>query len=325
MKTIHTEATTGAARPGFNPNIQDRPAVVITGVSSGIGLAIAEDLLKRGYRVFGSVRRLADAQALITEWPLAFTPLVFDVTDLTKLADIVQQVRLSLAGHGLTALVNNAGISHSGPLMHQPLEEIRQTFEVNVFGLIAITQAFLPLLGANHDLGHPPGRVVNIGSVSGGITVPFMGAYSASKHAVEAFSQGLRRELRPFGIEVSTIEPGFIRSRMFEKAAPSKAIGSYADTAYAQPWMQFNRSLLNQERNAKSPEVVSRAVLHAIEAPTPRTRYPLDPLWHLGWLLPDRSFDRLIFKALGIAGHMRPSNRRKQTQSGFDNQKETQT
>jgi NAD(P)-dependent dehydrogenase (short-subunit alcohol dehydrogenase family) len=294
------------ALPGFDPSLQDRPAVVVTGVSSGIGLTIAEDLLSRGYRVFGSVRHLKDAEGLIAQWPAAFIPLVFDLTDTGQLKNVVQQVRVALAGQGLTALVNNAGISHSGPLMHQTLEEIRKIFEVNVFGLIAITQAFLPLLGARRDSGHPPGRVVNIGSVSGGVTVPFMGAYSASKHAVDALSQGLRRELRPFGIEVSTIEPGFIRSKMFDKAAPAKAIDSYADTTYAEPWQQFNRSLLEQERNAKSPEIVARAVLHAIEAPTPRTRYPLDPLWRLGWLLPDRAFDRLIFKALGIAGHMTP-------------------
>ena len=323
MKTRNPAEIPEPALPGFDPSLQDRPAVVVTGVSSGIGLAIAEDLLSRGYRVFGSVRRLADAEGLIAQWPAAFIPLVFDLTDIDQLKDVVKQVRVSLAGQGLAALVNNAGISHSGPLMHQPLEEIRKIFEVNVFGLIAITQAFLPLLGARSDPVHPPGRVVNIGSVSGGITVPFMGAYSASKHAVEAFSQGLRRELRPFGIEVSSVEPGFIRSKMFDKAAPAKAIDSYADTTYVEPWQQFNRSLLEQERNAKSPGIVARAVLHAIESPIPRTRYPLDPLWRVGWLLPDRVFDRLIFKALGIAGLMQPRKRRAPTQPRFDIHKET--
>ncbi|MGB4059511.1 MAG: SDR family oxidoreductase [Burkholderiaceae bacterium] len=265
------------APPGFDPCLKSRPAVVITGVSSGIGLAIAEALLKRGYRVYGSVRNKIDAQPLINDWPSSFIPLVFDLTDVDHLHIIVEQVRKSLSGKVLVALINNAGVSHSGPLIHQSLTEIKNIFAVNVFGLIAVTQAFLPLLRTSQNSDYSPGRVVNIGSVSGGITVPFMSAYSASKHAVEAISQGLRRELQLFGIQVSTIEPGFIRSRMFEKAAPSKAADSYANTAYAEPWAQFNRSLLDQERSAKSPEVVTRAVLHAIEAPTPRTRYPAGP------------------------------------------------
>ena len=282
-----------------------RPAAVVTGVSSGIGLAIAEDLLRRGYRVFGSVRRAVDADALSARWPGDFVPLVFDVTDTSALPHVVQQVRAALGGQSLKALVNNAGISHSGPLIHQPLEEIRQTFEVNVFGLLAVTRAFMPLLAGSRTSGIAPGRIVNIGSLSGAITVPFMASYSGSKHAVEALSQGLRRELLPLGIEVSTVEPGFIRSRMFEKAAPLKASERYADTEYSEAWRQFNRSLLEQERTAKPPEVVTRAVAHAIESSRPRTRYRLDPLWFIGRLLPDRGFDRLILKALGLTTLMR--------------------
>lgn len=303
----------------------DRPAAVVTGVSSGIGLSIAEELLKRGYRVFGSVRREMDAELLVTRWPGAFVPLVFDVTDDSALSGVVQQVRAALGGKSLKALVNNAGISHSGPLMLQPLEEIRQTFEVNVFGLLAVTRAFLPLLGGNRGAGHPPGRIVNIGSLSGAITVPFMASYSGSKHAVEAFSQGLRRELLPFGIEVATIEPGFIRSRMFEKAAPTEASDRYANTAYSEAWRQFNRSLLKQERTAKPPEVVTRAVVHAIEASRPRTRYRLDPLWYIGRLLPDRGFDRLIFKALGLTTLMRSARPLSPNDPTMEMKQETRT
>ncbi|MEY2872708.1 MAG: hypothetical protein RLZZ373_79 [Pseudomonadota bacterium] len=285
------------------------PAVVVTGVSSGIGLAIAEDLLRRGYRVFGSVRRVADADALVASWRDAFVPLVFDVTDTQALPQVVAQVQSLLGQRGLKALVNNAGISFSGPLLHQPLDEIRQTFEVNVFGLLAVTRAFLPLLGAGPDSGLPPGRIVNIGSVSGAITVPFMGSYSASKHAVEALTQGLRRELKPYGIEVAAIEPGFIRSRMFDKAVASNSNDRYGQTDYGAAWQQFNRSLVEQERLAQTPEVVTRAVIHAIESAKPRTRYPLDKLWRIGRLLPDRGFDKLIFKALGIDRLMLPKPR----------------
>lgn len=282
------------------------PAVLVTGVSSGIGEAIAQALLDRGYRVLGSVRQPHEAQALAVRWGARFTPLVFDVTDAAALEAARAQAEEALQGQGLRALVNNAGVSHAGPLLHQPLPEIRAVFEVNVFGLLATTRAFAPLLGARRDAGHPPGRVVNIGSVSGAITVPFMGAYSASKHAVEALAQALRRELMPYGVQVSTIEPGFVRTRMFEKSAPAAAAQRYADTDIAPAWRQFNTTLLAREQAARPPAQVVRAVIAAIESPRPRTRHPLDPLWRIGRLLPDRAFDRLIFRALGIHALMQP-------------------
>lgn len=271
------------------------PAAVVTGVSSGIGLAIAETLLARGWRVFGSVRREADAEPLVVRHGAAFVPLVFDVTDAQALPGAVEQVRQALGPAGrLKALVNNAGISMMGPVMHQPLEDIRQVFEVNVFAVLTVTRAFVPLLGEG-------GRVVNMGSVSGAMTPPFMAAYSASKHALEAMGQAMRRELLlQGGIHVATIEPSFIRTRISEKAQAQAAATPYAGTGYAEAWRVFNESLRKDEARGKPPEVVTRAVLHAIESPKPRTRYPLTPEWHVGRLLPDRMFDRLIFKATGL-------------------------
>lgn len=288
-------------------SLAQAPAVLVTGVSSGIGEAIAQGLLAQGWRVFGSVRRAEDAQALAGRHGDAFVPLVFDVTDSEGLARAAAQVQAAVGARGLQGLVNNAGISHAGPLVLQPLAEIRHTFEVNVFALLAVTRAFLPLLGMRADASAPAGRVVNIGSVSGAITVPFMASYSAAKHAVEALSQGLRRELTPYGIEVSTIEPSFIRSRLFEKSARERHQDShgYARSSYSAAWQAFSAALVTQEDRAKPPDIVVRAVLHALQAPRPRTRYPLDPVWHLGRVLPDRLFDRLIFKALGLSAHLR--------------------
>jgi NAD(P)-dependent dehydrogenase (short-subunit alcohol dehydrogenase family) len=282
------------------PTLIDKPAVLITGVSSGIGQAIAEYLLGRGYLVLGSVRRSDDAATLQRNWPDHFVPLLFDVTDAAALPAVVAQVRAILGGRDLKALVNNAGMNHGGPLMHQPLAEVRRVFEVNVFGLLAVTQAFLPLLGARRGRSGPAGRVVNIGSVSGAITVPFLGTYSASKHAVEAISQALRRELSLYGIQVSTIEPSFVRSRLIEKGLAEKVEQRYAHTDFAAWLTQFNRSVQAQEQTAPPANKVIAAVRHAIEAPKPRTRYPLDRIWLIGRLLPDRAFDRLIFKALGL-------------------------
>jgi len=276
------------------------PSVVITGVSSGIGFALAEDFLKRGYRVFGSVRREVDASVLVAGWPSSFVPLVFDVTDEAALPRVVAQVEAVVGSQGLRALINNAGIAHNGPLWLQPMAEIRQQFEVNVFGMIMVTRAFLPLLGMRPGHQQPAGRVVNIGSLSGGITVPFITAYSCTKHAVEAFSKGLRRELLGYGIEVVTVEPGIIKTSMLDKSAQAQPLDRYADTDIAPAWKLFNDRLRADESRAQSPAVVCKAVTHAVEAKRPRTQYPLDPLWRVGRILPDRWFDKLMYKVFGF-------------------------
>ena len=129
-------------------------AVVITGVSTGIGFATAQMLIARGYRVFGSVRKAADGERVREQLGEAFTPLLFDVTDSAALPAAVAQVQATVGEQGLAGLINNAGVAPSGPLMHASLEEVRQAFEVKVFGLLAVTQAFLPLLGARAGCPH---------------------------------------------------------------------------------------------------------------------------------------------------------------------------
>lgn len=280
-------------------NDRARPAAVVTGVSSGIGLAIAEDLLQHGYQVFGSVRRVADAEGLVKQWGEAFVPLVFDVTDAEALPGIVAQVAAMVGERGLKALVNNAGIGLNGPIIEQPMSEIRQTFEVNFFGALQVSRAFLPLLGTRPG-AKSRGRIVNIGSVSGGFTMMFMTAYSASKHAVEALTQGLRRELKLYGIEVSCIEPGFIRTRILDPAAGDKMRQQYVSSNYKAWWRQFTDSIFAAADKAKPVEVVTKAVRHALEAPKPRTRYPLDVMWTIGRILPDRAFDKFAFKITGL-------------------------
>jgi NAD(P)-dependent dehydrogenase (short-subunit alcohol dehydrogenase family) len=284
-------------------------AVLVTGVSSGIGRAIAFDLIKAGYIVFGSVRRMADAEVLIAAGNGRFLPLEFDVTDPAGIAQATAEIERQTGNAGLVALVNNAGINVSGPFLHQPADQFRQVMEVNFHGLVAVTRAFLPLLGACDAERIRPGRIVNIGSVQGTMTVPFMAAYAASKHAVEAFAQGLRRELIPFGIAVSTIEPNFTKSDIFAKASVDSSTNRYEGTRYEKAWAQFNASLAAAEEGAKPTATVTRKVLHAIRSPRPRTRYPLDPIWHIGRFLPDRLFDRLIFKGLGISKMMQPRGR----------------
>lgn len=274
--------------------------VVVTGVSSGIGHGIAQTLIQRGYTVFGSVRKEADGQRMKAQLGESFVPLYFDVTDQQAISAAVRQVGDIVGGQGLAGLVNNAGISVSGPLMHLPIGEIRALFEVNVLGVIGVSQAFLPLLGAHDSAAHPPGRIVNISSVSGAIAVPFLGAYAGTKHALEALTQAFRRELSLYGIEVVAVEPGFVKTGMFEKNAAQAERARFSGTPYGDLWRAYLNAFVRAEKNAVSVNQVADAVYEALTSKKPKTRYPLDPIWWIGRVLSDRQFDRLIFRTLGF-------------------------
>jgi len=285
--------------------------VVITGSSTGIGRATAQELAGHGYHVFGSVRREADGVELQSQLGQNFTPLLFDVTDETAIKAAADRVAGQLAGHGLDGLINNAGVGGGGPLMHQPLAEVRRMFEINVMGVLAVTQAFLPLLGAQPSPSWPPGRIVNVSSVGGKITPPFLGAYSGSKHALEAMSNAFRRELGIYGIDVIVIEPGSVRTPIWDKAEQAGLSNTYADTAYGPSAAKFAQVFIAQGRAGVGPEVVAGVIRRALENPHPKTRYALpdDPIqgWLLPRLLPDRWLDRIIASQLGL----RPQNKPK--------------
>jgi len=208
-------------------------SIVITGTSTGIGFDASRALVALGYRVYGSVRTAADAERVKAALGETFVPLLFDVTDSAAVTSAADRVRADLDAENLAALVNNAGIAPTGPLAHQPFDEIRRIFEVNVFGLLGVTRAFLPLLGARRDAPHPRGRIVNISSLAGRLVFPLAGAYAASKHAVEALSDALRRELMQYSINVSAIEPGTIRTEIWDKFEASSVDKRYASTDYA--------------------------------------------------------------------------------------------
>src|SRR3954465_4257829 len=166
-------------------------SVVITGASTGIGWASARMLLDRGFRVFGSVRKQADADRLNGEFGANFTPLIFDVTDEAAVLAAAREVRSQLDGETLSGLVNNAGIAVAGPVLELAADEFRRQLDVNVIGPVIATQAFGPLLGADPSLQGPPGRIVMISSVAGKNGNPLMSAYCASKHAIEGLSESL--------------------------------------------------------------------------------------------------------------------------------------
>ena len=193
-------------------------SIVITGVSTGIGHATAQVLVRRGFRVFGSVRKASDGEALQQELGERFVPLHFDVTDESAIIAAAAQVRQQLDGQTLAGLVNNAGIAVAGPLLEVSTADYRQQLEVNLVGPFLVTKAFAPLLGADDSLAGKPGRIVNLSSVSGIRAMPFLGPYSASKFGLEGYSEALRRELMLFGIDVVVVGPGPVKTAIWDKA-----------------------------------------------------------------------------------------------------------
>lgn len=277
---------------------------VVTGVSTGIGYAIARTLIAHDVCVFGSVRRIEDGARLRTEFGERFTPIVFDVTDAAAIHASVPIVAESLEGRTLFGLVNNAGIAIGGPLIHQPLEEVRRHLEVNTLGVLATTQAFAPLLGTDRNRSGKPGRIINISSVAGRISAPFLGAYAASKRALEGMSHSLRRELMIFGIDVILINPGSVVTPIWDKAERLDA-SSYASTEYAPFLGRFLKAALKSGRAGLPADAVGHAAWKALTDEHPRTFYPILRHRLLNWTiplaLPARLLDRLIAKRLGFA------------------------
>lgn len=276
-------------------------SIVITGVSSGVGLAAARAFLAGGYRVFGSIRREADAEQLRAELGPDFMPLLFDVTDAEAVARAAADVARALGAAPLTGLLNNAGVAFGGPLQHQPLDIIRQHFEVNVLGLIRVTQAFLPLLGARAGFAGPPGRVLNMGSVSGQVAAPFLGAYVGTKHALEGLTATWRRELKLFGIPVVLIGLGVTQTPIWAKGID---LGPYAHTPYHGPARRFLEFINKTRSQGLTPDYVAGRLVQIMETPRPKLRYTIaaDVLraYIVPRLLPARALDWLLARGLGL-------------------------
>jgi NAD(P)-dependent dehydrogenase (short-subunit alcohol dehydrogenase family) len=278
-------------------------SVLITGASTGIGAACAFELDRLGFRVFAGVRSDEAAQAIQAKTSSRLTPVQIDVTDTASIAAAVKKVEEAVGEAGLSGLVNNAGIAVPGPLELVPVEAWRRQLEVNVLGQVAVTQAFLPLLRKAR------GRIVYISSVSGGLALPYMGPYSASKHAIEAIADALRLELRPWGIRVSAIEPGPIETPIWKKSvvAAEELSGQtppQIKSLYDERLALISTVIAEKARSAAPVETVVRAVVHALTAENPKTRYLLN--WN-AWmsfkglrLLPDRLRDWIIRKAVGL-------------------------
>jgi NAD(P)-dependent dehydrogenase (short-subunit alcohol dehydrogenase family) len=278
-------------------------SIVVTGVSTGIGWGITKILIGHGFRVFGSVRKTQDAERLSKEFGGNFVPLLFDVTDEVAVQAAAQQVREQLNGETLFGLVNNAGIAVPGPLMHLSTEDFRHQLEVNLVSVLIVTKAFLPLLGSDRSLRGNPGRIVNISSVGGKAGGPFVGAYSASKHGLEGFSESLRRELMLYGIDVIIVGPGSVATPIWDKAEQVE-VSTFAHTEYDESIRRVRKYMIRNGRNGYPPEKVGEVVWHALTTPRPRVRYAVIPGNALRrviqMLLPKRMVDRIIARNLGF-------------------------
>lgn len=270
--------------------------VLISGASTGIGEATALHLSGLGHRVFAGVRRAEDGERLIAEGGERVVPVRLDVTDDEQVAAALGEVAEATGGR-LDGVVNNAGIAVGGPLEFLPLGDFRRQFDVNVTGLIAVTQAALPLLRRTK------GRVVLIGSMNGRIAVPMTGAYSASKYAVEAIADTLRLELAPWGLHVSLLQPGAVKTPIWDKGRqqademhekyPPEALDLYRDGIE-----RVVEGIEQQDEAGIPPMEVAEVVERALTAARPRSRYAVGldakAAVVLARILPDRAKDVLV-------------------------------
>ena len=277
--------------------------VLITGATDGLGRAAALLLAEKGYRVFAagrSAEKRAELDRLAAAKKLSLESLELDVCDEGSVTRAIQQT-LQKAGN-IDVLINNAGVGLMAVAEELKLEDLRRLYETNIFGLLRVTQAVLP-----HMRGRKAGRILMLSSVAGILTPPTYGAYSSSKHAVEALSNALRLELYPFNVEVILIEPGYIMTN-FQQTAKDLA-ESYIEGSSGSPYAKIYSGAIagatNSRRESKTtPEDCARVILHAIEASHPKARYTVTPL--AKWaafgrrILPDTLLDSFLRRKFGI-------------------------
>ena len=277
-------------------------SVVVTGASTGIGWACVKVLIASGFRVFGSVRKEADAERLARAFGTNFTPLLFDVTDEGAVASAAKTVDAALGGETLAGLVNNAGVSVPGPLLELKIADFKRQLDVNLVGPLIVTQAFAPLIGVDRSRKGAPGRIVMMSSVGGRNAMPLLGAYAASKFGLEGMSESLRRELMLFGVDVIVIAPGSVATPIWDKVDENEA-RRFAATPYAAALARLRSFAAETGKTGLPPDRIGETVRTALTAPKPKTRYTVTPTPLQNLLtvtLPKRRVDNAIAGKLGL-------------------------
>ena len=281
----------------------DDTAVVVSGASTGIGRATALHLDSIGLRVFAGVRREEDGEALRREASSRLTPLRLDVTNPDDVASAANVVGDAVRDSRLAGIVNNAGIAVSGPVEFVSIDDWRRQFEINLFGVVSMVQAFMPLLRENR------GRIVTTGSLGGRLAQPMVAPYCASKHALEALHDALRVELRPWGIKASLVQPGAVKTPIWNKGLEAgsemirKAPRQLGDL-YGAAIGIATKMAIHENETGVEPIVVARAIEHALLSAKPRARYPVGRqarvLIPLTRFMPDRLKDELLLRVSGL-------------------------
>lgn len=274
--------------------------ILITGISSGIGYDAVRLLIEKGYHVFGSVRKTSDKVRLQSEFQDNFTCLTFDVTQKEQIATTFDQVKAALNGSTLCGLVNNAGLTMSGPMHLMSDEKFRRQMEVNLFGVRNVTNIFLPLLGAYKGFKGQPGKIINISSLAGVFNTPFNGAYCVSKHAVESLGEIYRRELMLYGIDVISIQSGPISSEIWKKNIGE--LDEYLDSDYGQILKNADAIIQKYEETAQPASVISNLIYKILNTRSPKPNYIVSKnilqTWALVKFLPARVVDRILWRML---------------------------
>ena len=272
-------------------------SILITGCSTGIGAALVLEYLKQGFLVFGSIRDKKTEPLLKKKYGKNFIPLVFDVTNYSQISKAYKKVKLTLKGANLGILINNAGIAQLGPVEHISSEEFDLHLKTMVLGAFNCVQIFLPLLGTENRL--TPGKVINISSGGGSIGQPFMASYCSSKHALEGFSESLRRELLIYGIKVIIIAPRAFKTAIWEKSNVDKRASDFRKTVYSQAFSKFTGFIKDASKEGQDVKVLARKIYKISTLTKPKVKYSMGPSglqFFLIRALPKKLIDRILGK-----------------------------
>jgi short-subunit dehydrogenase len=276
--------------------------ILITGASSGIGYDTVRALIASQFKVVATVRNQKDADELTQNFSAQVIPIQIDLSDFKKIEQLPELLQKTHNIEKLDGLVNNAGLALAAPFLNQDFNEIESIIRLNVLAVMKITQTLLPLLGATENSEHTS-KIINISSVAGKSAAPFLSIYAASKHAIEGFSEALRKELMLFNIQVVVVAPGSIKTPIWNKGF-NIIKDKYNNTLFAKPFQKFVKIASSEEKNALPVTAVSEIIVDVFNSSEPNFRYAPIPRkfqnWYLPMLIPKKLYNRLTAKALGL-------------------------
>lgn len=282
---------------------QDKGAVVVTGASTGIGRETALYLDEQGYRVFPGVRKQKDADNLAKAGSDRLTPITIDVTEAASIEAAREQVEEAVGTSGIVGLVNNAGVANAGPVEHLPVADFQKVIDVNLTGQYAVTQQFLPLVRRGE------GTILFITSIGGRVASPFFSAYNASKFGLEGLADALRREIKPWKMNVVVIEPGSIATEIWERGTAEfdraeAELGPEAKRLYGKQLKAMRDVMADTAERGIEPVEVAKVIEKAIRSDSPNSRYLIGNdaklMYRMQRLVGDKNFDKLMRRSMKL-------------------------